>query len=124
MALQHQQSEIKMSFLKSLSLAILATIFLTYVFGVGMLELMDMHIMIDGEVMEPLKAIGVSALVVVLLVVIALAIVLSVFGSLIFIGLVLFGSIAMVTVGVFWPILIVAAVIWLVSGKKTTKQYA
>ncbi len=113
-----------MSFFKSLTLAILATIFLTYVFGVGMLELMDMHVMIDGEVMEPLKAIGVSALVVVLLVVIALAIVLSVFGSLIFIGLVLFGSIAMVTVGVFWPILIVAAVIWLVSGKKTTKQYA
>jgi len=113
-----------MSFFKSLTLAILATIFLTYVFGVGMLELMDMHVMIDGEVMEPLKAIGVSALVVVLLVVIALAIVLSVFGSLIFLGLVLFGSIAMVTVGVFWPILLMALVIWLFSREKTTKQYA
>lgn len=112
-----------MSFFKSLTLAILATIFLTYVFGVGMLELMNLHVMMDGEVIEPLKAIGVSALVVVLLVVIALAIVLSVFGSLIFIGLVLFGSIAMVTVGVFWPILLMAVVIWLFSRNKPARQY-
>jgi hypothetical protein len=124
MALRHQQSEIKMSFFKSLSLAILATIFLTYVFGSSMLALMDLNIMLDGEAIEPFKAIGFAALVVMLLVVLALAIVLSVFGSLIFVGLVLFGSIAMVTIGIFWPILIVAAVIWLVSGEKTTKQYA
>ncbi|PKG81543.1 hypothetical protein CXF85_18985 [Colwellia sp. 75C3] len=113
-----------MSFFKSLILAILATIFLTYVFGVGMLELMNLNVMMDGEVIEPLKAIGVSALVVVLLVVIALAIVLSVFGSLIFLGLLLFGSIAMVAVGVFWPILLIAMVIWLFSRNKNTKQYA
>jgi len=113
-----------MSFLKSLTLAILATIFLTYVFGVGMLELMNLDVMIDGEVIEPLKAIGVSALIVVLLVVIALAIVLSVFGGLIFIGLILFGSIAMVTVGVFWPILLMAVAIWLLSRNKQPRQYA
>ncbi|MCP4988561.1 MAG: hypothetical protein GY928_21660 [Colwellia sp.] len=112
-----------MSFLKSLTLAILATVFLTYVFGVGMLEMVDMHVVVDGEIMEPLKAIGVSALIVVLLVVIALAIVLSVFGSLIFIGLILFGSIAMVTVGVFWPILLMAVVIWLFSRNKPSRQY-
>jgi len=113
-----------MSFFKSLMLAVLATIFLTYVFGVGMLELMNLHVMLDGEVIEPLKAIGVSALVVVILVVIALAIVLSVFGSLIFIGLILFGSIAMVTLGVFWPILLMAVVIWLFSRNKQPRQYA
>jgi hypothetical protein len=113
-----------MSFFKSLILAVFATIFLTYVFGVGMLELMNLHVMLDGEVIEPIKAIGVSALVVVLLVVIALAIVLSVFGSLIFIGLILFGSIAMVTLGVFWPILLMAVVIWLFSRNKQPRQYA
>ena len=118
-----------MSFLKSLTLAILATIFLTYVFGVGMLELMNLDVMIDGEAIEPIKAIGVSALVVVLLVIIALAIVLSVFGSIIFITLVLFGTIAMVTLGVFWPILLMAVVIWLFtrnnsSRNKKTRQYA
>lgn len=113
-----------MSFLKSLTLAIIATIFLTYVFGVSLLELVDINVTIDGEMIEPLKAIGVSALIVVILVVIALAIVLSVFGSLIFLGLILFGSVAMVTVGVFWPILLIAAAIWLLSREKTTKRYA
>lgn len=113
-----------MTFLKSLLLAILATIFLTYVFGTGMLELLNLDVMMDGEVVEPIKAIGVSALVVVLLVVIALGIVLSVFGGLIFIGLILFGSIAMVTVGVFWPILLMAVAIWLLSRDKNKRQYA
>jgi len=113
-----------MSFFKSLILAIFATIFLTYVLGASMLELMNLDVMIDGEVIEPLKAIGVSALVVVLLVVIALAIILSVFGSLIFVGFVLFGSIAMVTLGVFWPILLMAVVIWLFSRNKQPRQYA
>jgi antibiotic biosynthesis monooxygenase (ABM) superfamily enzyme len=89
-----------------------------------MLALMDLNIMLDGEAIEPFKAIGFAALVVMLLVVLALAIVLSVFGSLIFFGLVLVGSIAMVTLGIFWPILLVAAAIWLVIGGKTTKQYA
>ena len=113
-----------MSFFKSLILAIIATIFLTYVFGVGMLELTNLHVMMDGEVVEPLKAIGVSALVVVVLVVAALGIVLSVFGGMIFIGLVIFGSIAMVTVGIFWPILLMAVVIWLFSRNKQPRQYA
>ncbi|OUR80114.1 hypothetical protein A9Q75_11170 [Colwellia psychrerythraea] len=113
-----------MSFFKSLILAIVATTFLTYVFGVGMLELTNLHVMMDGEVVEPLKAIGVSALVVVVLVVAALGIVLSVFGGMIFIGLVIFGSIAMVTVGIFWPILLMAVVIWLFSRNKQPRQYA
>tara|TARA_B110000116_G_C16740868_1_gene538430 strand:- start:983 stop:1300 length:318 start_codon:yes stop_codon:yes gene_type:complete len=105
-------------------LAILATIFLTYVFGVGMLEIINLNVMIDGEVIEPLKAIGVSALVVMLLVIIALAMVLSVFGSLLFISLILLGSIAMVAIGVFWPIVLIALVIWLFSRNKNTKRYA
>ena len=42
-----------MSFLKSLTLAILATLFLTYVFGVGLLELMNVNVMMDGEAIEP-----------------------------------------------------------------------
>jgi len=113
-----------MSFLKSLTLAILATIFLTYVFGVSLLELTNFNVTMNGDAIEPLKAIGFSALVVVLLVVAALAIVLSVFGGMIFIGLILFGSIAMLTLGVFWPILLMAVVIWLCSRNKQPRQYA
>ena len=105
-----------MTFLKSLMLAIFATLFLTYVLGISIIELLNIDVYLDDQLMEPLKAIGVSALVAVLLVLVALAIVLSVFGSVIFITLLVFGGIAMVMVGVFWPILLIAVVIWLVTS--------
>jgi len=112
-----------MTFFKSLMLAILATLFLTYVLGTGLLELLNVSVYMGEELIEPIKAISVSALVVVLLVIVALAIVLSVFGSLIFIGLLIVGSIAMVAVGVFWPVLLIALVIWFATKDKPKVQY-
>ena len=111
-----------MSFFKSLILAIFATLFLTYVLGTSFLELLDINVYMDGELIEPLKAIGVSAVATVILVLIALAIVLSVFGSLIFVGLLIVGSVAMIAIGVFWPVLLIAAVIWLVTRNKNNVQ--
>lgn len=112
-----------MTFFKSLLLAILATLFLTYVLGTSFLEMLDIDVYMDGQLIEPLKAIGVSAVATVILVLIALAIVLSVFGSLIFIGLLVAGSIVMVAIGVFWPILLIALIIWLVTRNKPEIQY-
>ena len=111
-----------MSFFKSLLLAIFATLFLTYVLGVSFLELLDVNIYMDGEIIEPLKAIGVSAVATVILVLIALTIVLSVFGSLIFICLLVAGALAMVAIGVFWPVFLIAGVIWLVTRNKNRPQ--
>lgn len=117
-----------MTFFKSLLLAIFATLFLTYALGVSFLELLDINVYMDGELIEPLKAIGVSAVAVVVLVLMALAIVLSVFGSFIFISLLVLGSVAMVAIGVFWPVLLIAVVIWLVTrdkaGSKEKVQYS
>jgi len=107
-----------MSFFKSLLLAIFATLFLTYVLGTSFLELLNVNVYMDGELIEPLKAIGVSAVATVIIVLIALAIVLSVFGSLIFIGLLIAGALAMVAIGVFWPVFLIAGVIWLVTSNK------
>ena len=107
-----------MSFLKSLMLAIIATLFLTYVFGVSIMELLDVDVYVGDKLIEPLKAISISALVVVLLVFVALAIELSVFGSIIFITMLVLGTIAMVMVGVFWPIFLVAGFIWLITRDK------
>ena len=113
-----------MTFFKSLLLAILATLFLTYVLGVSFLELLDVNVYMDGELIEPLKAIGVSAVATVILVLIALAIVLSVFGSLIFVGLLIAGSLAMVAIGVFWPVFLIAGVIWLMTrNKKNSREH-
>lgn len=111
-----------MSFFKSLCLAIFATIFLTYALGVSFMELLDVDIYMDAEVVEPLKAISFSALVVVLLVLVALAIAMSVFGTLIFIAMLVLGGGAMLLLGVFWPIFLIAFVIWLLARDKRPVQ--
>ncbi|MEH6597225.1 MAG: hypothetical protein V7736_16945 [Colwellia polaris] len=111
-----------MSFFKSLCLAIFATLFLTYALGVSFMELLNVDIYMDAEVIEPLKAISFSALVVVLLVLVALAIAMSVFGTLIFIAMLVIGGGAMLLLGVFWPIFLIAGAIWLVARDKRQVQ--
>lgn len=111
-----------MSFLKSLILAIIATLFITYVLGSSLLELLDVDVYMGSELVEPLQAISISAVVSVILVLVALAIVLTVFGSLIFAVLLVVGSIVMLALGVFWPILLAALVIWLVVRDKPQVQ--
>ncbi len=107
-----------MSFFKSLMLAIFATLFLTYVLGISFIEMFNVDLYIGEELIEPLKAISVSALIMVLLVLVAFAIVMSVFGSLIFIAMMIFGALAMVMIGVFWPVIFIAFVIWLMVRDK------
>ena len=111
-----------MSFFKSLCLAFFATLFLTYVLGVSVMDLLNINIYMGEQVVEPLKAISISALVVALLVLVALGIVISVFGSLIFIMMLLLGGGVMLLVGVFWPIFLIAGVIWLVIRDSRTVQ--
>ncbi len=112
-----------MSFFKALFLAIFATMFLTYVLGVSFIELLDVDIYMGEQLIAPLKAISISALVVVLLVLVALAIAMSVFGSLIFVAMLLLGGGAMLMIGVFWPIFLVAGVIWLVTRDNSVVQH-
>lgn len=112
-----------MSFFKSLILALFATLFLTYVLGTSFIEMLDIDVYMGDELIEPLKAISISAVVVVLLVLIALAIVLSVFGSLIFIFMLALGGCAMVMIGVFWPVLLIAGIIWLIVREPKKVQY-
>lgn len=111
-----------MSFFKSLMLAVFATLFITYVLGISFIEMFNVDLYVGEELIEPLKAISVSALIMVILVVVALAIVLSVFGTLIFIFTMVFGALAMVMIGVFWPLIFIAFVIWLMVRDK--KQIA
>jgi hypothetical protein len=103
-------------------LAILATLFLTYVLGISFIEMFNVDLYVGEELIEPLKAISVSAIIMVIFVIMAFAIVLSVFGSLIFIGMMVFGALAMVMIGVFWPVIFIAFVIWLMVRDK--KQMA
>ncbi|WDE11097.1 hypothetical protein [Thalassomonas haliotis] len=104
-----------MSFMKSLLLAIFATLFLTYVFGASVIDWFNVDVYMDNELLEPVQAISFAALFVVVLVIAALAIVLSVFGSIIFIILLIFGGGLMLMLGMFWPIVLIACAIWLLS---------
>jgi len=107
-----------MSFFKSLILAILATLFLTYVLGSSVMEILDINVYVGDSLVEPIKAISISALVIVFLMLVAVAIVVSVFGGIIFVGLLVAGSIALIAIGVFWPVLLIAVVIWLFARDK------
>jgi hypothetical protein len=111
-----------MPFFKSLLLAIFATLFLTYVLGSSLMETFDVNIYMGDNLVDPLKAISVSALITLLLALVAIAIVMSVFGGIIFIGLLILGSFIMVAIGVFWPILLIAIIIWLFSRNKQSPQ--
>ncbi len=107
-----------MSFFKALCLAIFASIFLTYVLGISLLEWLNINIYMGDSLIEPLKAISISALVMVIITLVTIAIVISVFGGVIFITLLILGSIAMALIGVFWPILLAAGAIWLLAKDK------
>ncbi len=107
-----------MSFFKALCLAIFASIFLTYVLGISLLEWLNINIYMGDSLIEPLKAISISALVMVIITLVTIAIVISVFGGVIFITLLILGSIAMALIGVFWPILLTAGAIWLLAKDK------
>ena len=112
-----------MSLFKSLCLAIIATLFLTYALGASVISLLDIDIYMGETLIEPLKAISLSALVVVLLVLAAVAIILSVFGTIIFVGLLIAGSLGMLMIGMFWPIIIAVGVIWLMVRDKPKKTH-
>lgn len=112
-----------MSFIKALFLAICATLFLTFALGSVVTEFLDIQVMMDNAIVEPLKVLSVSALVAVVLVLAAIAIVVSVFGSLVFVVMLVVGAGFLVLLGVFWPILMVGIAIWLLVRDKPSPQY-
>jgi hypothetical protein len=104
--------------MKSLMLAIFVTLFITCVLGISFIEMFNVDLYVGQELIAPLKAISVSAMIMVIIVMLAFAIVISVFGSLIFIGMMLFGIFAMVMMGVFWPVIFITLIIWLMVRDK------
>lgn len=111
-----------MSFFKSFVLAIIATLMLTYVFGVSFIEWFNISIYLEDEYVQPFAAISLSALVVVILVIVAIAIIVSVFGSIIFVVMLSVGAIMLLSIGIFWPILLIALLIWLCCREPFVEQ--
>ena len=104
-----------MSLGKTILLAVTTTLLLTYILGVGVKEFFDIDIYINNQVVEPLKAISLTALFSVFIVLVTMFVVLSIFGGFILIILAVLGGVLMTVVGVFWPILLIALAIGLYS---------
>jgi hypothetical protein len=117
-----------MSFFKSLLLAIITTVLLTYFLGASFLEFFGIDGVTDANikdgVLAPIQAISVSALISVLLIIAGLAVVLSVFGSIFLVMMLVFGVVVMAMIGAFWPILLVGFVIWLMVRDTSKAAYS
>jgi small-conductance mechanosensitive channel len=105
-----------MAFLKSLIIAVFATIVLTYFFGVTLIEWFNIDLNLSGgfaqDSIEPLKKISVSAILAVVLLIVAVIIVFSVFGTIIVATFLSIGLILMLLLGAFWPIVFIGLIIW------------
>jgi len=117
-----------MSFFKSLLLAIITTVLLTYFLGASFLEFFGIDgvtdVNIKDGVLAPIQAISVSALIALVLTIVVVAIVLSVFGSIFLVMMLVFGVVVMAMIGAFWPILLVGFVIWLMVRDNSNQAYS
>ena len=108
-----------MNVLKSLLLAMLIVALIACTLGTGVFDLSNIHIVINNHHLEPFYTIILSVLAAVVIIIAGLAFVMSIIGGLLFITLLVCCSIFLWLLGVFWPIVLVAVVIWLCSSKKT-----
>jgi uncharacterized membrane protein (UPF0182 family) len=108
-----------MNVLKSLLLAMLLVALLVYTVGAGVFDVSNIQVMINNQHLEPLTTVILSALAAMVIIIAGLAFILSFIGGLLFVTLVICCSIFLWLLGVFWPIVLVAFVIWLCSSKKT-----
>lgn len=117
-----------MSFFKSLLLAIIATVLLTYFLGASFLEFFGIDGVTDADIKDgilgPIQAISISALVALVLMIVGIAVILSVFGSIFLVMMLIFGAVLMVMIGAFWPILLVGFVIWLMVRDNSKEAYS
>jgi|GEM_PF-641239 len=111
-----------MTFFKSLILAIIATIFLTYMFETSIVELLNVDLYINDKLIEPITDFGISAFIVALITIVTLVIVLSVFGSLFFVGILGVGAIILSLIGLIWPMVLAAFIIWLVTKNSSNNH--
>lgn len=108
-----------MSFLKSLCLAVLATIFITYIGAAVVGHWFELSIHLDDKVLEPVTVFGVMALSGVVIALVVSMILVSVFGVMIFIALLVAGSIVLMLLGSMWPVILLALIIyWLIKPEK------
>ena len=105
--------------MRNFVLAILIAVLITYSFGLVASEWFDFNIHIDDHIFDSMQAVAGITFIGAIMAVIGVIVAVSVFGAL-FIGLIV-GAVALLVAGlsVFWPMLLVIAIIvWLVKDKR------
>jgi uncharacterized membrane protein len=85
---------------------------------IGVFDLSNIQVIINNQQLEPLSTVILSVLAAMVLIIAGLAFIMSFIGGLLFITLLVCCSIFLGLLGLFWPLVLVAVVIWLCSPKK------
>ncbi|MDN3653774.1 hypothetical protein QWY77_13595 [Thalassotalea ponticola] len=109
-----------MNFFKALALAIVATVVITWALGTSLIELFNISLYVDQQVVSSWAAVSVAALVAVVVALVTAAILVSVFSLVIFLLLALFVGLAVMGLGVFWPVLLLAFIVYLLSSNRSS----
>lgn len=106
-----------MSIIKATLIAIIATLMLTYFFGASVTYWFTGSYEPYNNFVEHVSQVNKTALLSIIMVFIALFVALLLFGALLAVVLTIFVVIALAILGVFWPVLLVAVVIYLLCRK-------
>ena len=105
--------------MKNFVIAVLVAILITYTFGHVVAEWFDISIRIDEQVLTPFATLAGLTVVGIVLVVVGVIVALSVFGAIFFAVMAVLVGLLFAGLSVFWPMLIlVALVVWLVKDKR------
>lgn len=105
--------------MRNFALAILIAVLITYSFGLVASEWFEFNVHFDDHTLDSMESVAGLTVIGAIMAVIGVIVAVSVFGAL-FIGLIA-GAIALLVVGlsVFWPmLLVIAVIIWLVKDKR------
>lgn len=105
--------------MRNFVLAILIAVLITYSFGLVASEWFEFNFHFDDHVLDSMESVAGITIIGAIMAVIGVVVAVSVFGAL-FIGLIA-GVVALIVAGlsVFWPmLLVIAVIIWLVKDKR------
>lgn len=111
-----------MSFFKALITAILVTLLVTYFLGSSILQFFDVNIA-HSSWQESIEAINVSAVFALFVLFLGSFIILTVFGTVILLVTLFFLVIFGFVLGTFWPIILVAFVLYYLCRDKKSDDY-
>lgn len=112
-----------MAFFKALIIAILVTLFITYFLGTSILDFIEYGTLSHASWLESMKTINLSALATLSIIVLVSFALLTVFGTIILLVALCLGAIILFMLGAFWPLILIACVLYYLCRDKRDDDY-